>query len=221
MMKISSTYADMFKDTFLTVSLMIITGGLRNVLLYPTQFTSVIVLGLSASIIVPIFLSSVNLALSNPFLIFSSLNLHQGRRSVAILSCVACSVLTPILLIVSYQHGKERMRIMLRNNSRDRRVPGIMKKCMALKNELSEHLQIELGKIRLCKDTGLYLPFSGMEVFLQLSLQIIVLLLNKTDTATTSGLQTFFQKTSILGVDSTIVLRKAFISTTTLFYNCC
>ena len=48
-----------------------------------------------------------------------------------------------------------------------------------------------------------------MEVFLQVSLQIIVLLLNKTDTATTSGLQTFFQQTSINGIDSTVILRKA------------
>ena len=49
-----------------------------------------------------------------------------------------------------------------------------------------------------------------MEVFLQVSIQIIVLLLTKTKTATTSGLQTFFQQTPILGIDSTVILRKAF-----------
>ena len=146
MVKISANYADLLKDTILTVSLMRITGGLRNVLLYPTQFTSVIVLGLAASILGPIFMSSINLALNNPFLLMCLLTNLHSRRSVAMVCCVMLSVLTPILLIVHYQHAQERMRIMVENNIHDGQVTLLMRNCMSLKNELVEHLQIELGK---------------------------------------------------------------------------
>ena len=47
---------------------------------------------------------------------------------------------------------------------------------------------------------------SGLEVFYQIFLHIILLLLTNTGTATTSGLQTYFQKNTILGLDSSIVL---------------
>ena len=47
-----------------------------------------------------------------------------------------------------------------------------------------------------------------MEVVYQVALQILVLLLSKTETATTSGLQTFFKQTSVLGIDSTVILRE-------------
>ena len=42
-----------------------------------------------------------------------------------------------------------------------------------------------------------------------MALQISILLLTKTDTATTSGLQTFFQS-SFFGIDSYVVLREAY-----------
>ena len=54
----------------------------------------------------------------------------------------------------------------------------------------------------------MYIP--GLEVFYQVSLYILLLLLTETETATTSGLQTFFQKKSFYGIDSTVMLREAF-----------
>ena len=47
-----------------------------------------------------------------------------------------------------------------------------------------------------------------MEVFYQVSLQIILLLLTRTKTATTAGLQTFFKQESFLGIEmsATVVL---------------
>ena len=40
-----------------------------------------------------------------------------------------------------------------------------------------------------------------------MALQIILLLLTKTETATTSGLQTFFEQPSLFGIDSTVLVR--------------
>ena len=65
----------------------------------------------------------------------------------------------------------------------------------------------------MCRTVDTYLNVTkmyviGMEVVYQVALQIIVLLLSKTETATTSGLQTFFKQTSVLGIDSTVILRE-------------
>ena len=55
---------------------------------------------------------------------------------------------------------------------------------------------------------NIYALFLGMEVFYQIFLQIILLLLANTKTATTSGLQTYFEEkqNTILGLDSSIIL---------------
>ena len=45
-----------------------------------------------------------------------------------------------------------------------------------------------------------------MEVFYQISLQIILVLMTNTRTATTSGLQTYFQQNTIWGLNPSIVL---------------
>ena len=45
-----------------------------------------------------------------------------------------------------------------------------------------------------------------MEVFYQAALQIVLLLMTGTKTATTSGLQTYFQQNTIWGLDPSIVL---------------
>ena len=46
-----------------------------------------------------------------------------------------------------------------------------------------------------------------MEVFYQLSFQIILLLMTLTETGTTSGLQTFFEQSSPFGIDPTVLVR--------------
>ena len=137
----------MFKDTFLTVSLLIVVGGPKAVLLYPTQFTSVVVLGQAASIIVPLFMSGLHLALYNPYILLNGLN---SRRIVAMIICIMCSFIAPITIIVTYQHAKEKMKMIVRNynsNNQDinRKVMGIAQKYEKLKNQLTEFYRIELG----------------------------------------------------------------------------
>ena len=71
----------------------------------------------------------------------------------------------------------------------------------------------------MCRTVDTYLNatkmyVTRMEVVYQVALQIIVLLLSKTETATTSGLQTFFKQTSVLGIDSTVILREILKSNT-------
>ena len=147
MIKITSNYVDIFKDTFLMVSLMQIVGGPYAVLLYPTKFSSAIVLGLAASIVLPLLASSLQIAINNPTLIFS----FQARRSVTIVMCLVCSVFIPIFLINSYEAAKEKTKLRAKKNSQDRRVPDMIVKCNNIKNQLVDFLQIELGICRIIK----------------------------------------------------------------------
>ena len=48
--------------------------------------------------------------------------------------------------------------------------------------------------------TSYFFSFLGLEVFYQVSLQVVLLLLTQTDTATVGGLQAFFNKDHMFGV---------------------
>ena len=144
MVKISSTYADMFKDTFLTVTLIVILGGPLEVLSHPAQFTSVVVITLSASILVPLVTSSLHLVSNNPDMIRSFTGV---RSSVVIIIHLACSFLNPLLLINRYETAKEKIRIMTKRSYQDSRVPRMIQQCRLIKMQLTEFWKIELGRI--------------------------------------------------------------------------
>ena len=140
--RIISNFTDMFKDIFLTVSLIVILGGPLEVLRYPTQFTSVIVMTLLASILIPLLTSSLHLALHNPNMIY---HFTGVRRSVVILHHLACCFILPLLLINRYESAKEKIRSITKKNSRDSRIPFMIHSCRKIKTELVEFLKIELG----------------------------------------------------------------------------
>ena len=141
MVNISLEYVDIFKDSFHTISLMMAIGGPGAVFLHPTQFTSMIVICQVISILFPLVMSGLHLALNNPYLILSGL---EARRSVACLLCLLGAAFTPILMIHAYETAQERLRTMIKYN--DKRVPRMIRICMELKNQLTEFLKIELGK---------------------------------------------------------------------------
>ena len=149
--KIAFHYADVFKDTFLTVTLLNIIGGPSSILMYPTQFSSVIVLGLSASIILPTFASSLHLAINNPTLLFN----FKVRRSIIVVICMVCSFLSPILLINHHEESKNKLQMLARN--KDKRLSWVNKKCRNTKTQLVEFMKIELGKLHRSRDMYMFI----------------------------------------------------------------
>ena len=57
---------------------------------------------------------------------------------------------------------------------------------------------------------------SGIEVYVQVAVQVLILMLSKTETATTEGLETIFNQT-FLGLDATTVL---YISISWSLFSC-
>ena len=141
--RIISNFTDMFKDTFLTVTLMVILGGPLEVLSHPAQFTSVVVLTLSASLLVPLVTSSLHLVSNNPGMIH---NFTGVRSSVVIIIHLACSFLNPLLLINRYETAKEKIRTMTKRSYQDSRVPRMIQQCRLIKTQLAEFWKIELGR---------------------------------------------------------------------------
>ena len=141
--RIIASFSDVFKDVFLTVTLVVILGGPLEVLRYPTRFTSVIVMGLATSIVVPLLTSSLHLAINNPNMIY---NFTGVRRSVVIIIHLVNSFLNPLLLINRYESAKEKIRSVTKTNSDYQRVPSLIQKSRMIKKQLADFWRIELGE---------------------------------------------------------------------------
>ena len=61
--EILQCYVDILKDTYLLMTILVVIGGPSALILFPTKMTSVVVYCLFVSIVLPMFVSSVDLAL--------------------------------------------------------------------------------------------------------------------------------------------------------------
>ena len=101
-----------------------------------------------------------------------------------ILICMLSSSLNTMLLIFNYEEMKENARITAKEFDNDGNAAELFENCRILKIQLVEFLKLDLG----------------MEVFYQVSLQIILLLFTQTKTPTTGGWESFFEQDSYLGL---------------------
>ena len=101
MVSILGHFTDLVKDLILCISLLIVSGGFAAISDFPTNFPTAVVLSWMGTIIVPIFLSSVHLALTDPFLVFNSARLRALRwgRVMASLGIII------IIIIKEYLSG--------------------------------------------------------------------------------------------------------------------
>ena len=157
LIRIELEYLDILKDSFLAYSLYRIVGGNEAILSFPKNFSIIIVLCFSASVIIPIFFATLHLAMNNPSMVFfrhSKTTVTSKRKKVVMtFLCCLLSFLNPILLVNAYEGAKERSRSMAKalneniileiNNLRD------------IKNQWITFIKIELGKLRIVKNIGL------------------------------------------------------------------
>ena len=102
-LSIEFKYIDLFKDIFLTVYIMILSGGPLAVMTYSTNFTSVVVMLMVTSIILPAILSSLHLLINSPHIIYSIFGINMKKISpcnrIGVSSLVVLlSIMNPILL---------------------------------------------------------------------------------------------------------------------------
>ena len=184
-LKLANQQSDLAKDTVVTISLLIIVGGPSAIYHFPTNFSSVVVMCFAATIILPMWMSSLQLAINNPYLIFHFMGKSAKRikKIVMIFFCIF-SPINPILLIFNHQEAKENARIRAKQYSDTDNASEHFENCKMIKTDLVEFLKLDLG----------------LEVVYQVSLQIILLLLTQTKTPTVAGLESFFAQDSYLGL---------------------
>ena len=98
-----------------------------------------------ATIIVPILLSSVHLALTQPFVVFSCARLRaiRGGRALAALGCLLLSPLNTVVLKTNLDITKQDAIEAARRMSPD--TVDIFDQCDLFEDTLQKYLQLELG----------------------------------------------------------------------------
>ena len=146
LLSILSHIVDIVKDSILALSLLSIIGGAVAILEFPTNFSSTVVLCWMGTIIVPILVSSLYLALTQPFLVFTSTRL-RAMRGGRVLAALGCLLLSPFNIVVlktnlemTEQTAIEAARD-LSGNTLD-----LFQECDLIEAKIQEYLQIEQGQ---------------------------------------------------------------------------
>ena len=143
LLSLPSPFADIVKDASLAVSLLVITGGPDAIAEFPTNFSSAIVISWMVTIIIPIIISSLNLALTQPFLVFPGLRATRGGRALAALGCLVLSPLNTVILKTRLEMTQERAIEAARVLGAD--TLDLYNQCNVLEAKVQEYLQIEIG----------------------------------------------------------------------------
>ena len=143
-----ANYIDLLKDSLLSYSLLRTAGGYQSVIDYPYNFSSVIILTSFALIIIPLMLSTVHIAVTNPFLIFTAEKKKRGatERALMTIVCIILSVFNPILILNTMEKTKNEAELVAKKNIDEKKIISKFQKVKALKNQYVGHLNIELGK---------------------------------------------------------------------------
>ena len=140
-----SNFLDVAKDIALFFSLLFIMGGPEAVKEFPTNFSSDIVLCWLATIILPVFASSLYLALYAPFLVFTSKKLKdmRGGKLMARFGCLTFFLLNTVILETNLEMAEHRATEAARDKSEQ--TLELYTECQEMESCLNEYLQISLG----------------------------------------------------------------------------
>ena len=150
---------DTVKDSLLVLTLLNIVG-FSSIIEFPFNFSTAVVMSWMATIIVPILLSSVHLALTQPFLVFNCARLRaiRGGRALAALGCLLLSPLNTVVLKTNLDITKQDAIEAARRMSPD--TVDLFHECDLIKDGLQKYLQLELGMPEFLKTFRLKKPKS-------------------------------------------------------------
>ena len=183
---IETHYFDLLKDSFVAISILTAIGGPSSVWNFPGKFSSVVAVLMVATIIFPLMLSC--LQLSSTLQTKSDSFLSRLRLQVGI---ILFSIFCPFLLHEAYESSKAKLRSlsMKKQNKRDFIVDQL-RLTRSHKTQFVQFMRVELG----------------LEMFYQVTLQVLLVLLSRTQTPTTGGLQKMFEHTSVFGLSAEVIL---------------
>ena len=141
--KILVKFLDLIKDLALTIVMLEAVGGFQSVWAFKTNFSSVIIITMFSSILIPLFMSTLHLIVNRRKIIDEE-NFSRTRKYVTIMLCFIASFLNPIILDAYYHELKEDIRKLTQNH--DIRAMAILSKCRSIKNQTVTFHKTELGQ---------------------------------------------------------------------------
>ena len=107
---IISHYSDSFKDGFILYLMIDLNGGWESLVNYPWKFSSVTIMCMTTTLVGPLLISSLQLAITNPGLIFNSKREDKWSVSLMRVGVLVLSPFIPILLNVAHENVEEEIR---------------------------------------------------------------------------------------------------------------
>ena len=145
----------MCKDLGLSVLMLELIGGIQAITDLPTNFGSVIVMVMFASIFLPMILGTlqlINAQVVDEYILKKDSN--KIRKSIVAGLFFLFSPFHPIILYTLQHHKKEKARKLAQQYKIG--AVKIMKKCKSIKKQLVTFLKIELGRYLLIVDNERY-----------------------------------------------------------------
>ena len=144
--KVVSNFLDFFKDSYLAIYLMVIVGGPMAIVDFLTNFTSVIILSLMGTIIIPIITISISIAINGPHLLFSFGEdyIAQKKTGTIVALCLIFGPLIPLFILHSLQTTLRKAKRCARR--KDQHANNLFEKLKVQKTLLASMCRIELGK---------------------------------------------------------------------------
>ena len=141
--KVMAKFIDLVKDLALSIVMLQAAGGFQSIWDNKTKFSTVIIIAMFSSILIPLFLSTLH-HIVNRRKIIDEENFSRIRKYVTIMLCFITSFLNPIILDTYFHELKEDVRKLTQNH--DIRGMPIMRKCRKIKNQIVTFHKTELGQ---------------------------------------------------------------------------
>ena len=146
-LKLVAKFIDLVKDLALSIVMLQAAGGFQSIWEFKTNFSTIIIVSMFSSILIPLFLSTLHLIVNRRKIIDEE-NFSRTRKYITIVLCFITSFLNPIILDAYYHELKEDVRKLTQNH--DIRAMPILRKCRNIKNQIVSFHKTELGhQIRL------------------------------------------------------------------------
>ena len=168
-------YKRQTKDILITATLLAMIG-IDTIIVSPTAFPSVVVMCLLVTILLPLLLSSLQLAKDHPDIIYGEDFYKQSRwrQFLGRIGIVLMAFINPALFIHAYESNQQQLKFQDLKDKKYEEIKKIREKGEVIQRQYVKYIRTELG----------------FEAIFQIALQIILLLQTRTSSSTVTGLET-------------------------------
>ena len=186
--KVFACYMDLTTDSILLYSIWYTVGDGKF-----EEFSYQVAVILLASIVIPLYSSAISIAISRPLVILKAahwknltLNSNKPMLVISRIVIILFPPLVPALIIISNENAKER-----RSALKDSNKAIVEQSDMEICEHLTEYMDEARRALLVFKRNEL-----SLELVVQLSVHLTMLLLSYTEFPVESGLQSFFKAES-------------------------